>query len=55
MIGGAGDPNSGSAIMIELSKALAKLVASGWKPKRNMFVPPSKPSKVNGNDKMDIY
>jgi N-acetylated-alpha-linked acidic dipeptidase len=36
MIGGAGDPNSGSAIMIELSKALGKLVKSGWKPKRNM-------------------
>lgn len=37
MIGGAGDPNSGSAIMIELSKAIGKLVASGWKPKRNMY------------------
>jgi N-acetylated-alpha-linked acidic dipeptidase len=36
MIGGAGDPNSGSAIMIELSKAIGKLLKSGWKPKRNM-------------------
>ncbi len=38
MIGGAGDPNSGSAIMIELSKALGKLAKTGWKPKRNMHV-----------------
>jgi N-acetylated-alpha-linked acidic dipeptidase len=38
MIGGAGDPNSGSAIMIELAKALGKLLDSGWKPKRNMYV-----------------
>jgi len=36
MIGGAGDPNSGSAIMVEMSKALGKLLGSGWKPKRNM-------------------
>ena len=38
MIGGAGDPNSGSAILVELSKALGKLSKSGWKPKRNMYV-----------------
>lgn len=36
MIGGNGDPNSGSAILIELSKVLRKLTESGWKPKRNM-------------------
>lgn len=36
MIGGNGDPNSGSAILVELSKVLKKLTESGWKPKRNM-------------------
>jgi N-acetylated-alpha-linked acidic dipeptidase len=36
IIGGAADPNSGSAIMIELSKAFGKLLKTGWKPKRNM-------------------
>jgi N-acetylated-alpha-linked acidic dipeptidase len=36
MIGGNGDPNSGSAILIELSKVLKKLTDKGWKPKRNM-------------------
>jgi len=36
MIGGAGDPNSGSAILIELAKALKRLTDSGWKPTRNM-------------------
>lgn len=36
MIGGNGDPNSGSAILVELAKAFDKLVESGWKPKRNM-------------------
>ncbi|KAK0124773.1 hypothetical protein ONS96_008655 [Cadophora gregata f. sp. sojae] len=38
MIGGAGDPNSGSAIMVELSKAFGKLLGSGWKPKRNIVL-----------------
>lgn len=36
MVGGAGDPNSGSAINIELAKAVGKLSETGWKPKRNM-------------------
>lgn len=36
VIGGAADPNSGSAILIELANAFGKLVAKGWKPKRTM-------------------
>jgi N-acetylated-alpha-linked acidic dipeptidase len=36
IIGGAADPNSGSAIMIELANALGKLLAKGWKPRRTM-------------------
>jgi N-acetylated-alpha-linked acidic dipeptidase len=39
MIGGNGDPNSGSAILVEFTKAINKLVETGWKPKRNMYVP----------------
>jgi N-acetylated-alpha-linked acidic dipeptidase len=36
VIGGAADPNSGSAIMIELANAFGKLLQNGWKPKRTM-------------------
>jgi N-acetylated-alpha-linked acidic dipeptidase len=36
VIGGAADPNSGSAVLIELAAAFGKLVAKGWKPKRTM-------------------
>lgn len=36
LIGGAADPNSGSAVMVELAKAFGKLQESGWKPKRTM-------------------
>lgn len=36
VIGGAADPNSGSAILIELAKAFGKLVEGGWKPRRTM-------------------
>ena len=36
MIGGNGDPNSGSSAVIEFTKAMGKLVETGWKPKRNM-------------------
>lgn len=36
VIGGAADPNSGSAILIELANAFGKLLAKGWKPKRTM-------------------
>lgn len=39
IIGGAGDPNSGSAILVELTKAFGKLLKTGWKPRRNMWVP----------------
>ncbi|EZF70966.1 hypothetical protein H105_06876 [Trichophyton soudanense CBS 452.61] len=38
IIGGAGDPNSGSSIMVELAKAFGKLQKAGWKPKRTMYV-----------------
>ncbi|KAI3399465.1 hypothetical protein diail_6727 [Diaporthe ilicicola] len=38
VIGGAADPNSGSAIMIELSKAFGRLLSTGWKPKRNIVL-----------------
>ncbi|KAK2811175.1 hypothetical protein FQN50_002272 [Emmonsiellopsis sp. PD_5] len=38
LIGGAGDPNSGSAVMVELAKALGKLQESGWKPKRTIVM-----------------
>ena len=36
MIGGNSDPNSGSAVLVEFTKAFNKLIESGWKPKRNM-------------------
>ncbi|KAI2636053.1 N-acetylated-alpha-linked acidic dipeptidase-like protein 2 [Xylaria nigripes] len=38
IIGGAADPNSGTAIIVELSKAFGKLLAQGWKPKRNIVL-----------------
>ena len=38
IVGGAADPNSGSAIMVELSKAFGKLLATGWKPRRTIVV-----------------
>ncbi|GAB1312578.1 Glutamate carboxypeptidase [Madurella fahalii] len=38
MIGGTGDPNSGSAILVELTKAFKKLMDTGWKPKRNIVL-----------------
>jgi N-acetylated-alpha-linked acidic dipeptidase len=38
IIGGSADPNSGSAMLIEMSKAFGKLLETGWKPKRNMSV-----------------
>ena len=38
IIGGAADPNSGSAVMIELSKAFGNLLKSGWKPKRTIVL-----------------
>ncbi|OAX79631.1 hypothetical protein ACJ72_06048 [Emergomyces africanus] len=36
IIGGAADPNSGSAVMVELAKAFGKLQEAGWKPKRTI-------------------
>lgn len=36
VIGGAADPNSGSAIMIEMAAAFGKLLKKGWKPRRTM-------------------
>ncbi|ROT35092.1 Zn-dependent exopeptidase [Sodiomyces alkalinus F11] len=37
MIGGNGDPNSGSAVLIEFTKALNHLrTTTGWQPKRNI-------------------
>ncbi|KAH7022000.1 hypothetical protein EDB80DRAFT_596862 [Ilyonectria destructans] len=38
MIGGNGDPNSGSAILVEFTRAINKLRESGWQPKRNIVL-----------------
>ncbi|KAF5847757.1 hypothetical protein GGP41_008970 [Bipolaris sorokiniana] len=38
VIGGAADPNSGSAVLIELANAFGKLVAKGWKPRRTIIL-----------------
>lgn len=38
IIGGAADPNSGSAILVEMTKAFGELLKTGWKPLRNMYV-----------------
>ncbi|KAH7130248.1 hypothetical protein B0J11DRAFT_429498 [Dendryphion nanum] len=38
VIGGAADPNSGSAILIELANAFGKLVKKGWKPRRTIIL-----------------
>ncbi|KAJ0302963.1 hypothetical protein Brms1b_011849 [Colletotrichum noveboracense] len=38
MIGGNGDPNSGSAILVEFTKAIGVLRSKGWVPRRNMQV-----------------
>ena len=38
IIGGAVDPNSGSAVMVELSKAFGALVRTGWQPKRTIVL-----------------
>ncbi|KAL8966587.1 MAG: hypothetical protein Q9183_003304, partial [Haloplaca sp. 2 TL-2023] len=38
IVGGAADPNSGSAIMVELSKAFGNLLATGWKPRRTIVL-----------------
>ncbi|KAI1090371.1 glutamate carboxypeptidase [Rostrohypoxylon terebratum] len=38
IIGGAADPNSGTAIIVELAKAFGKLLSQGWRPKRNIVL-----------------
>ncbi|KAH8730416.1 N-acetylated-alpha-linked acidic dipeptidase-like protein 2 [Phaeosphaeriaceae sp. PMI808] len=38
IVGGAADPNSGSAVLIELAKAFGKLTATGWKPARTIVL-----------------
>lgn len=38
IVGGAADPNSGSAVMVELSKAFGALLKTGWKPKRTIVL-----------------
>ncbi|KAL8751209.1 MAG: hypothetical protein Q9199_006578 [Rusavskia elegans] len=38
IVGGAADPHSGSAIIVELSKAFGKLLATGWKPRRTIVL-----------------
>jgi N-acetylated-alpha-linked acidic dipeptidase len=38
IIGGAADPNSGTAIIVELGRVLGKLLDQGWKPKRNIVL-----------------
>ncbi|KAI1818355.1 N-acetylated-alpha-linked acidic dipeptidase-like protein 2 [Poronia punctata] len=38
ILGGAADPNSGSAIVVELARAFGKLLDRGWRPKRNIVL-----------------
>ncbi|KAL6711356.1 hypothetical protein ACN47E_005887 [Coniothyrium glycines] len=38
IIGGAADPNSGSAVLIELAKAFSALQETGWKPLRTLVL-----------------
>ncbi|EME42303.1 hypothetical protein DOTSEDRAFT_64147 [Dothistroma septosporum NZE10] len=38
LVGGAADPNSGTAIIVELGRVFGKLLAQGWKPKRNVVL-----------------
>ncbi|KAI1779836.1 glutamate carboxypeptidase [Hypoxylon cercidicola] len=38
IIGGAADPNSGTAIIVELAKAFGSLLSQGWRPKRNIVL-----------------
>ncbi|CUS07818.1 unnamed protein product [Tuber aestivum] len=37
-LGGASDPNSGTAVLVELSKAFGELIKLGWKPKRTIIL-----------------
>ncbi|KAI2629895.1 glutamate carboxypeptidase [Hypoxylon sp. NC1633] len=38
IVGGAADPNSGTAIIVELAKAFGQLLSEGWRPKRNIVL-----------------
>ncbi|KAF2649926.1 N-acetylated-alpha-linked acidic dipeptidase-like protein 2 [Lophiostoma macrostomum CBS 122681] len=38
IVGGAADPNSGSAVLVELAKAFGKLTETGWKPTRTIVL-----------------
>lgn len=38
LIGGAGDPNSGSAVLLSFAKALGKLKEKGWRPLRTIIL-----------------
>jgi N-acetylated-alpha-linked acidic dipeptidase len=38
IVGGAADPNSGSAVMIELAKAFGALLQTGWQPRRTIVL-----------------
>jgi N-acetylated-alpha-linked acidic dipeptidase len=38
IIGGAGDPNGGSACVNEIARALGALLETGWRPKRNIVL-----------------
>lgn len=38
IVGGAADPNSGSAVMVELSKAFGALLRTGWQPRRTIVL-----------------
>ncbi|SCU80900.1 LANO_0B01464g1_1 [Lachancea nothofagi CBS 11611] len=35
-VGGAGDPNSGSSVLLEVARGLSELVKKGWKPLRTI-------------------
>ncbi|KAF2213356.1 hypothetical protein CERZMDRAFT_111652 [Cercospora zeae-maydis SCOH1-5] len=38
MIGGAGDPNSGSATLNEFARAIGRLLETGWQPRTNIVI-----------------
>jgi N-acetylated-alpha-linked acidic dipeptidase len=38
IVGGASDPNSGTAVIVEMARVMGKLLQQGWKPKRNIVL-----------------
>ena len=38
IVGGAADPNSGSAVFVEMSKAFGALLQTGWQPRRTIVL-----------------